>query len=197
MSAPPTRRFLVLHGWTNRRPPEHWQWQLVDELRAGGEVVLYPQFPDTDSPSLVAWTELLRAELAQLGNGERIVVAHSLGATLWLHAATLLDPHERVDRVVLVCLPSPGVLGRHAEVLDFSRVRPDVAALERVAGTTRVVHTDNDPYCPEGVAAILGDALPDRDLITGGAHLNVDSGYGHWPAMAQWCRDPATRLTAR
>jgi predicted alpha/beta hydrolase family esterase len=39
------RRFLVLHGWQNRRPREHWQHWLTDSLRATGERVRYPQLP--------------------------------------------------------------------------------------------------------------------------------------------------------
>jgi hypothetical protein len=30
------RRFLVLHGWPNHRPHEHWQWQLTGTLRSEG-----------------------------------------------------------------------------------------------------------------------------------------------------------------
>lgn len=71
------RRFLVLHGWQNHRPRQHWQWQLVEALRSDGEQVLYPQLPDPDRPSLDLWIEVLRAELAQLGDGERVVLAHS------------------------------------------------------------------------------------------------------------------------
>ncbi len=106
----------MLHGWQNRRPREHWQWQLVEALRSAGEQVLYPQFPDPDRPSLPVWTELLRAELAQLGTAERVVVAHSLAVALWLHAAPDLSPPERVDRVLLVSPPSPLVLARHPDV---------------------------------------------------------------------------------
>jgi len=47
------------------------------------------------------WIDLLHAELAQLGDRERVVVCHSLGCALWLRAA---QP----------CLPtcaSPGAAG--------------------------------------------------------------------------------------
>lgn len=56
------RRFLILHGAENRRPREHWQHHLAEELRARGEIVLYPQLPDPDNPRLETWLELLRAE---------------------------------------------------------------------------------------------------------------------------------------
>ncbi len=78
------RRFLVLHGWQNRRPREHWQHWLADSLRATGEQVLYPQLPDPELPSLPEWLSILRDELEMLGDGERVVICHSLGCLLWL-----------------------------------------------------------------------------------------------------------------
>jgi predicted alpha/beta hydrolase family esterase len=193
----PDRRFLVLHGWQNRRPRAHWQWQLVESLRAAGEQVLYPQFPDPDRPSLPVWLELLVAELAQLGTGERVVVAHSLAVPLWLQAACALEPGERVDRVLLVAPPSPRVLAGHREVEAFSRVAVDPAAVAAAARATRLVAGEDDPYCPEGAAAAFPALTADLDVVPGGQHLDTDAGYGAWPAALAWCLDPATRLTAR
>ncbi|MDX6228807.1 MAG: serine hydrolase [Frankiales bacterium] len=184
------RRFLLLHGWENHRPPAHWQWWLAEQLRAQGEQVLYPQLPDADSPTLAAWTEVLHAELAQLGDGERVVVAHSLGVTLWLAAALTRD--QQVDRVVLVSPPSPTVLGRYPEVEEFAR-----APLASGTADTRLVCSDNDPYCPEGATTLLAGLHLDTDVIADGGHLNPDYGYGAWPSMLGWCLDPATRITGR
>jgi uncharacterized protein len=189
-----SRRFLLLHGWGNRRPPSHWQWWLAQELRARGEQVLYPQLPDTDAPSLAAWTELLDAELAQLGDGERVVISHSLGCALWLSAAGHVAP---VDRVALVAPPSPTVLSPYSEVEEFVRHRPDPDAVARAAGSTRLVCSDDDEYCPEGAPAMLADLRLDIDLIHGGGHLNPDAGYGPWPSMLDWCLDPTTRIVGR
>ena len=193
----PDRRFLVLHGWQNRRPVGHWQWQLTEALRAGGETALYPQFPAPDQPSLASWTELLRAELAQLGAGERVVVAHSLGCWLWLAVAGSLTPEERVDRVLLVAPPSAEVLAGYPEVAEFALVPQDRHALARAAGSTRLAAADDDPYCPGGAAAAFAALGLDTDVLPGAAHLDLDAGYGRWPAVAAWCRDPATRLTPR
>jgi predicted alpha/beta hydrolase family esterase len=187
-----SRRFLILHGWENHRSQGHWQWWLTDQLRAQGEQVLYPQLPDADSPSLTAWTDLLQAEIAQLGNDERIIVAHSLGATLWLSAAVALGPDQQVDRVVLVSPPSPTVLGRSAEVEEFARAPLGVGPMD-----TRLVCSDNDPYCPEGARALLAGMHLDTDLIPGAGHINPDTGYGPWPSMLAWCLDPATRISGR
>jgi predicted alpha/beta hydrolase family esterase len=189
------RRFLVLHGWQNRRWPEHWQWQLVEELRSAGEQVLYPQLPDPDRPSLAEWASVLHAELAQLGAGERVVVAHSLSVPLWLHVAGALSPNEQVDRVLLVSPPSPAVLARYPEIAEFAAVRYDPTAVQAGARSVRVVCGDDDPYCPEGVRSLVGDV--DVDLVPGGRHLDLEAGYGGWPSVHDWCLDPGTRLVAR
>jgi len=193
----PARRFLVVHGWQNRRPVGHWQWQLTEALRAGGDHVLYPQFPSPDQPSLAEWTELLRAELAQLGDGERVVVAHSLGCWVWLAVAATLTPEERVDRVLLVAPPSAQVLAGFPEVAEFASVPQDARALARAAGSTRLAAADDDPYCPGGAATVFAGLGLDTDVLPGAAHLDLDAGYGPWPAVLGWCLDPTAQLIAR
>lgn len=187
----------MLHGWQNRRPRQHWQWKLVEALRDDGEQVLYPQLPDPDHPSLDAWTELVRAELDQLGRAERIVIAHSLAVPLWLHCATQLTSGEHVDRVLLVSPPSPNVLRAHREVAAFAEVDLTPAATAATATTTRLVCSNNDPYCPEGVPLAYASLGLDADIIPGGQHLDPDAGYGEWPSVLAWCRDPSLRLTPR
>jgi predicted alpha/beta hydrolase family esterase len=86
------RSFLILHGVENWRPREHWQWWLAHELRARGEHVFYPQLPAPSSPALDEWLAVLHGELSQLGNGERVIIAHSCGVALWLLAAAELHP---------------------------------------------------------------------------------------------------------
>jgi len=196
-SSAPERRFLVLHGWQNHRPQHHWQWQLVEALRARGEQVLYPQLPDPDRPDLDAWTALLVAELAQLGRGERIVVAHSLSVPLWFHVVSALREPEPVDRILLVSPPSPHVLAAYDEVRAFALRTVNPTAIAAAATSTRMVHSDDDPYCPEGAATAYRPLRLDTDVIPGGGHLDPDAGYGTWPAVLTWCLDPRARLTPR
>jgi uncharacterized protein len=181
------RRFLLVHGVENRRPPAHWQHWLAEGLRRRREVVLYPQLPDPDAPKLEAWLELIRAELVQLGSGERVVLCHSLGALAWLHLAARLTKEERVQRVLLVSPPSPDVLW--PEVAEFTPPPALTAASLRAASdNTRIVCSDADPYCPEGAAARYADPLDLAvDQIPGAGHISVDDGFGPWPAALEWC----------
>ncbi len=188
------RRFLILHGVENRRPPEHWQYQLAEELRGRGEIVLYPQFPEPDAPRLEDWLELLRAELDQLGSGERTVVCHSLAVLLWIQHANKLDGAGVVDRVLLVAPPSSSALWE--QVQPFIPDQLDREALRASCrGPVRLVCSDNDPYCPEGAIQLYAAPLGlDAEVLTGAGHVTIEDGYGNWPQALKWCLDAATRF---
>lgn len=201
------RRFLVLHGWQNHRPPEHWQHWLVERLRARGEQVLYPQLPAPDEPRLQDWLGVLRSELRMLGDGERVVIAHSLGCLLWLrHAALAADRGARVaaggagalpvDRLLLVCPPSTSTLP--AALAPFFPAPGDGAALAAsVARRPELVCTDADPWCPEGAIATYASTLDvDVHLVERGGHLDIEAGYGAFPAVEAWALTGAFPATA-
>jgi predicted alpha/beta hydrolase family esterase len=197
MTVEPERRFLIIHGVENHRPPGHWQHHLAELLRADGEIVLYPQLPDADSPHLDRWLTLLAAELAQLGRGERVVICHSLACLLWMHHATSATAAQAVDRVLLVSPPSATQLW---PAIQHFAPPPEVNRehLGRAARSeTRVIASSADPYCPESAerlyAAPLGLAI---DVIETPGHFSESDGYGPWPSLYDWCRDPTTRIRA-
>jgi predicted alpha/beta hydrolase family esterase len=185
------RRFLVVHGWQNRRPAGHWQHWLTESLRASGEQVLYPQLPEPELPSLAEWLDVLRGELAMLGDGERVVLCHSLGCLLWMRHAESAQLAEAVDRVLLVCPPAPSALP--PELGDFHAAPLDGEAVRRTARrSVELVCTDADPWCPEGAAALYGRALDvPVHVVEGAGHLSLDEGYGPWPAVERWARGGA------
>lgn len=194
-----SRRFLVLHGWENHRPPEHWQWQLVDALRGRDEQVLYPQLPSPDFPVLDDWLTAFVAEWRQMGDrpgAQRVVVAHSLGCLLWLHVAArgLADPPA--DRVLLVAPPSPLVTASKPPIAEFVADIDPAAVWSASRADVRLVCSDADPYSTEGTAAeVYGGPLGlDSEVLPGAGHLTVDDGYGPWPAVLDWCLDGSSRF---
>jgi predicted alpha/beta hydrolase family esterase len=191
-----SRRFLVLHGWENHRPPGHWQWWLVDRLRADGEQVLYPQLPSPDQPHLEDWLAVLGGEWAQMGGGERVVVAHSLSCLLWLHACARGRVDPPADRVLLVAPPSPAVTRGTPAMAGFALI-PDDALAAAVAASSRapvrLVASDADPYSTEGSALDLY-GRPLRlvsELLPGAGHVTIEDGFGPWQPVLAW----ATRAT--
>lgn len=176
-------RFVILHGWENRRPPDHWQHWLFDQLSAQGQDVDYPQLPDPDTPDLDTWLGLLDGLVTR---GERPVtlLAHSLAASLWLtHLARGGSP-GLVTRLALVAIPSPTVL-RPTVVAPFVEHLPHVSALPTVEQI--VFDGEDDPYSPDGVRADYAvDAAIPVESIAGGGHLTPDTGFGPWPRILEW-----------
>lgn len=184
-----TPRVLILHGWQGSGP-DHWQTWLAARLRDRGLHVQYPDLPECDVPCPDRWGAALTRELHALtrapGDGERVVVAHSLGCVLWLREAAEVRPAQRVDRVLLVAPPC-----RAAQVPELERFFPSGAHAEAVAHaatSTRLVCSDADPYCPAEQADVryaqpLG--IP-AEVLGGAGHLNTDAGFGPWPDVEAW-----------
>jgi predicted alpha/beta hydrolase family esterase len=176
-------RFVILHGWENRRPPEHWEHWLFDELNARGAEVDYPQLPDPDTPDLETWLGLLDGLVTR---GERPVtlLAHSLAASLWLTRLARGDSPGLVTRLALAAIPAPAVL-RSTVVESFTGHPARIAVLPGVEQI--VFEGENDPYAPGGVGAAyeIDPSIP-VEVIANGGHLIPDSGFGPWPRILEW-----------
>jgi predicted alpha/beta hydrolase family esterase len=176
---------VVIPGWQGSGDG-HWQTWLEEQLRRAGRETRRPAFADLDRPGLADWLRALRATLADLPADGYDVVAHSLGAVLWLHHVGAPDASPRPARVLLVAPPSPDTA--IDEIAEFFPPPMDVDAVRRGADGTVLVAGDSDPYLPEGIAAAYGLPLKiATTVVPGGGHLNVESGFGEWRAVADWC----------
>jgi predicted alpha/beta hydrolase family esterase len=192
------RAFLLLHGYGNHRPPEHWEHWLSLQLEAGGMAVIYPQLPDPEAPSFDGWSAALLGHLEALGArsaAERIVLCHSLSCVLWMRGATggLITDALAPDRLVLVSPPAPGWKPPAAIGFEPFRVADiDADALRASARTEiRFVGSEGDDYNPLGVESTYARPLGlPFDLIPGAGHISQADGYGPWPAILAWCENP-------
>lgn len=183
----PTRTVptVVLPGW-HGSGPGHWQTWLGEQLAANVRETRRPDFADVDRPDLADWRQALRDSLAGLPADGYDVVAHSLGSVLWLHHVA--DPGDcpRAARVMLVAPPSPH--SAFPETAEFFPPPMDIDTVRRGADGTVLVAGDNDPYLPEGIADAYGRPLKmATTVIENGGHLNIEAGYGEWPAVLDWC----------
>jgi predicted alpha/beta hydrolase family esterase len=192
-------KVLILHGWTNRRQPGHWQRHLANELRKQGHIVAYPQFPNPDQPKLAEWQELLVAELdilAEIDAGETIVIGHSLGCINWIQGASTGLITKPVDRVLLVAPADPRVLGE-VEGLKVDLTDPAVtAATHASTASLTILASEKDKWTPRGIHATFGQPLGLTPVILEGAgHLSLDDGFGFWQGVIDWVNDPKADLT--
>ena len=177
---------VVIPGW-NGSGPGHWQTWLEEQSQAEGRPTVRPHFADLERPDLAQWLAALRTALADLPADGYDVVAHSLGAVLWLHHVAAPGDSPRAARVALVSPPSTGTA--LADIAAFFPPPTDIDTVRRGADGTVLVAGDDDPWLPEGIAAAYGLPLKmATTLIAGGGHLNPESGYGEWPAVLDWCR---------
>jgi hypothetical protein len=175
---------VIIPGWQGSGDG-HWQTWLEEQLHAAGRETRRPDFADFDRPELDDWSRALRTALSELPGGFD-VVAHSLGAVLWLHHVTNAGRSPQPARVLLVAPPSPRT--EIAEIAGFFPPPLGVDAVRAGAGGTVLVAGDDDPYLPEGIAEAYGRPLKiATTVVPGGAHLNPDAGYGAWPAVLDWC----------
>lgn len=196
MPAVPDRAFLLLHGLSHHRPPEHWQYWLANRLRDRGERVLYPGLPFEDQPRRAEWAEALGWLLRQIEDaGERIVICNSMAGLLWMSFVAGPPPgFEPVDRLLLVSPPDPAQLpDKAADFRSFELDGPAVRASAR--STIRIANSEADPYNPTGGGEMYAAAIgADFDLVEGAAHIGPGDGYGPWPSIEAWCLDPAERI---
>lgn len=176
-------RFVILHGWENRRPADHWEHWLFDELTARGLEVDYPQLPDPDTPDLDTWLDLLDG-LVTRGSREVTLVAHSLATSLWLTRLARGGSTGLVTRLALVAVPSPSVLASTV-VAPFVQFPPRLAPLPGIE--LLVIEGEGDEYAPGGLRAAFDvePAVP-VEVVPGGGHLVPASGFGPWPRIRDW-----------
>lgn len=186
---------LLLHGYTGSGPG-HWQRWLARAVSERGGLVDLPHFSDPDAPDLGTWLRELDTHLEALpADRECVVLAHSLGCHLWLHHAAR-ENIAHVDRVLLVA--PPGLDHPEPAIRSFLPPPLDPANLRRAATETRLVAGEGDPHCSMEDAKRLAEALRiEVDVLPGAAHVNVDAGYGEWPAALKWVRSKTVPLSPR
>lgn len=116
-----------------------------------------------------------------------VLIAHSLGVLAvadWL--ATTADAPALVAGAFLVAPPDPLGDTFPDEASGFVAPRP-VPPAQRVP--TRLVVSDDDPYCSADRALVFAEAMG-ADVVRVGAlgHVNVASGVGDWPAGRELLR---------
>lgn len=195
------KRVLIIHGWTNRRPKNHWHRNLAAQLRREGHAVSYPQMPKTDNPVLSDWLEIVEAELSMLQEveiGELLVVGHSLGCLTWLHTVNQDRASEIVDRVLLVAPADPQLCD---EAATFQLDLADPALRNRVhksAHSTLIVESGQDPWLPRGAKETFGDPLQLAILeVPGAGHFSMEDNWSPWQGVINWIHDPQSDLSVR
>ncbi len=170
-------KVLILHGWHGSDAP-HWQDWLYHQLREAGYTVAFPQLSDNRQPKKEVW--LREAAVAFHTLQPDVVIAHSMGNTLWFHLCNegLVN---RVKRLLLVAPPRD--LSDYPEVAEFFPVTLKDCCADEVL----MVSSTDDPYMSKAEAAEFARAHNIKQkVVQNGGHINSDSGFGPWPWVLEW-----------
>lgn len=187
------KTYIIIHG-LNGSPEGHWQHILFENLKSHGENVLFPQFSKNSKPVLKNWLGELNSLINNI-EGEKVIIAHSLGVILWFHYTNSYKIEE-VSSLLLVAPPGNSALSSIKELNSFADINIDKDKFKKSAKKIRLVATENDSYCIENAINIYGKALNlDYDILSPDkGHINMKSGYGEWKSVYNWCFDSDSRL---
>lgn len=135
------KTYYILHG-LGASADDNWFPWLKKELEKRGDKVIVPNLPNSISPNLDDWLNTLRREI--VGNGEGIIIGHSLGGVL---AIKYIEAGGLPLEVVLV--GTPFGLVRNAPELNNFFERPmelndDIK--NRIKFT--ILYSHNDHFVP-------------------------------------------------
>lgn len=150
---------------------DHWQsrWQakLPNAHRA--------EQANWDNPNREAWVARLAETVGRLARPV-VVVAHSLGVTTLVHAAT--EGLIEIAGAFLVAPPSDRAIGEIPTVDAAFLPTP----LLRLRFPSVVVGSADDPYASREEVVALSEAWGSTFVDAGSAgHINPASGHGPWP----------------
>lgn len=146
---------------------DEWDGRLVESLRRAlgpDYEVRYPRMPGEADPGYAAWSATLRDELARLDDGA-IVVGHSVGGTILIHALAEQPPDIALGAIFLIAAPFVGEGGWPGE---------DGQSQHEIGGKL-----------PSGVPVYLYHGLADTEVPPSHAEL-----YARAIPQARLCRLP-------
>jgi predicted alpha/beta hydrolase family esterase len=111
-----TKRQVLFVRGGGERVHDDWDSKLVESLRVAlgpSYEIRYPRMPYEDDPSYATWKATLEKEFAALNDGA-ILVGHSIGGTILIHALAENPPEREFGAIILIAAPFVGEGGCRA-----------------------------------------------------------------------------------
>jgi hypothetical protein len=156
---------------------DEWDDKLVASLKRelGSDVeVRYPRMPNEDDPKFAEWKEAIEREIAKLDDGA-ILVGHSIGGTMLLHALAEQPPRQRIGanhrsdmppacRLAAIFLISAPFVGEGGWPSDDIEAKPDFGARLPAGVPVHLFHGQKDETAPPAHAELYAKAIPQAQL---------------------------------
>jgi predicted alpha/beta hydrolase family esterase len=157
-----TRQILFIQGG-GMGAHDEWDDKLAGSLRrelGDDSEVRYPRMPDEGDPGYARWSAAIRREMAALDDGA-VVVGHSVGAAILLHALAGQPPTKKLGAIVLIAAP---FVGEGGWVSDEFKLTSDLGAKLPPGVRVHVFHGLRDEIAPPSHADLYALAIPQAQV---------------------------------
>ncbi|MDF7773740.1 alpha/beta hydrolase [Sphingomonas sp. AOB5] len=134
--------------------------KLVASLKrelGGGYSVIYPRMPDEADPQYAIWRPALREALGGLEDGA-VLVGHSVGGTMLIHALAEQAPDFRIGALALIAAP---FIGKHGWPSDELAERHDFGERLPAGAPVFLYHGTADEEVPPAHLQLYVHTMPD------------------------------------
>ena len=174
------KRVLIIPGYEGADIP-HWESWIYDKLIMEGYSVYFPQLPNREKPILKDSIKIIKKIVKEYK--PNIVIADSLGTTLWLHLCNNMKINFKY-RLFLVSTIFANYNKKYNTVLkDFFPLK-----MPKSLHTNHIVmiQSTNDPFAGQDFDKIKEFALNHKAKwieLKNKGHINVKTGYGPFPLL--------------
>ena len=179
--------YLLIHG-SFGSPFSNWIPYLRKEIEKKNLEVYTPDFPTgVGYQNYENWSKLLKTYVdANIINENTIIFAHSI-APIFI-CKFLVENKIRVKRLVLVC-GFNNYLGidKDYDTVNESMYFNNLSDIKNYCSDIVCFYSDNDPYVKYEAEKGFADTITDNHImISGGGHLNSESGYTEFAELLKY-----------
>lgn len=180
--------YLLVHG-SFGSPFSNWLPWLRSQIEEKEGVVYTPDFPTgVGYQNYENWSKLLKTYVeTNIINENTIIFAHSI-APIFV-CKFLVENKIKVKRLVFVCGCNNylGISDDSYNIVNKSMFFDHPEDVKKYCDDIVCFYSDNDPYFPYDYEKKFADAITENQImISGGGHLNAESGYTEFPELLKY-----------
>lgn len=179
--------YLLIHG-SFGSPFSNWIPYLRKEIEDKNLKVYTPDFPiGVGYQNYENWSKLLKTYVdTNIINENTIIFAHSI-APIFI-CKFLVENKIRVKRLVLVCGFNNYLgINKDYDAVNESMYFNNLSDIKNYCSDIVCFYSDNDPYVKYEAEKEFADTITDNHImISGGGHLNSESGYTEFAELLKY-----------
>lgn len=179
--------YLLVHG-SFGSPFSNWLPWLRSQIEEKDEIVYTPDFPTgVGYQSYEIWSRILKCYVEDgIINENTVVFAHSIAPAFI--CKFLVDHQIKVKRCVFVCgFNNYFGINEEYDTVNRSMYFDNLSDVKNCCNDIVCFYSDNDPYVKYEAEKEFADAITENQImISGGGHLNSESGYTEFPELLKY-----------